>query len=489
MRLCFSATTLFLCIAVLSIVPPASATCPAYTHKDTVFTGSLDTLGDGWFVYGKNGKNGLYKSDLKSFHEDTIPNTSTDQPSWADISDDGKWIVYLTWGTNNHSNIYMITPDGKGKTLIPSTVQLDRGAYPTMVRFYRGSPKGHEIAYQSGYGRIEATSYSAVDTTITVGTERTVVSFPVIDSTSVRSGYSWETAISTGEGLGVWKDQVFLESVIDYTQFSRPGYVTIPDSGNGIATDSNLYMYANQRDLDSTTWGCGSTMSHDGQYCASNAGFIGDSCVPCKNAIVNTYIMDHKGFYVNHFFRLGDPAIDIGTIPQAHGVSINWCPADYRFGLYNQFDFDHENFTNNSEYIALAQIGNGTNTKQALKGVWLVHWPTNTWTMLTPTDNPLGSTGTTYTHPAVFFNAYASVQNPSLSRAFVQTNGSVVKSATMIGRTLILAPGVRSAAIYSPNGRLLWQLHRDQATGTMRVALPASIHSTGCLITKFNYDK
>jgi hypothetical protein len=484
-RASFAATLVYGFILAFNF-PVQAQTCPSYTHLTTI-AGIPDSLPAGWFIYSKSGASGLFKSDLKTFSEQAIPNTNTDQPTWVDISDDGNWIVYLTRSYGSSGQIYLIKSDGTGKTLVPTTVQGT--SYPSMVRFYRGSPFGNEIAYQSGYGRLEATSYTVQGSVVTPGTERIVVSFPVLDSVGSRGklwqGDMWEDGMSVNEGFGIWKDQFFFESWFNQTQYSRPGYVTIPNGGKGVATEEDFFQWSNT--ADTTTWGCGSTMSHEGLYCASNAGFIGSSCVPCKNATVNGYIMDHKGFYVNHFFKLGSPAVDITTIPDANGVSINWCPADYQYGLYNEFDFDHESFTNNSEYIVCAQIGNGTNQKSALKGVWLVYWPTNNWTMLTPASNPLGQAGTTFTHPAAFFTNYSGVKKDQINHSGATP---ALKNRTLAQGTMInLANGVRGVSVYSLAGKMIWQYHRDSSAGAQQIALPQALRAAGCVAMKYSVDK
>jgi hypothetical protein len=270
-------------------------------------------------------------------------------------------------------------------------------------------------------------------------------------------------------------------------QYSLPGYITIPGGGTGTATRTNFFQWANS--IDSSTYGCGHTMSHDGRFCVSNSGYIGSSCVPNKNAVAAGNSMDHKGFYVAPFLRSGSPAIDIMTIPDQHGLSINWCPSTYQYGSYSQVDFGLWSYSNDSGYVIGVQQGNGTNSKPAVKSVWLVHWPTNTWTPLTPSTNPAGASGPTYTYPAVFFTANAGVQKmPYGSSNGDRTPGSA-RTFTSIGSAIDLTRGAHGVAVYSLAGQLLFSFHRDQAGNSQRISLPPSVRNAGCVVTKYEIDR
>lgn len=464
------------CLFVSGAADAVRADCPSYTHH-TAVVGLVDSLPGGWFVFAQSTASGLFKSDLKTYNPVLVPGTGGDSPSFIDISDDGKWIVYLTTSAGGQVSIIMITPTGKGRKQFPVSGQSHMGTtYPTMVRFLNASPKGNEIVYTTGWSTINAYSYTANDSVVTLGSERNVLSFPS------------EDGIVETTGLGAWKDQLLFESMIDNYGISRPGYITIPDNGNGSATDADLYQWANPSGGDTTTFGCGHIMSHDGLYCSSNAGYIGDTCVPCKHATENTYIMDHKGVYITPFLRSGSQGVEITGLPRSKGVSINWCPSDYWYGLYNEFDFDEENFTNNNKYIALAQIGNGTSAMKALKAVWALYWPTNTWTMLTPAGNTKGSAGTTYHFPAIHFTTVSEARNGLIERGN-SLRMPEVHSSTVTGPSIELENGVCGITLYSLAGKTIWQYHRDRSSGVQRVDLPPSARSAGCLVTRFEFDK
>lgn len=455
------------CLLAQGFVGIALAACPSYTHHAAI-TGAVASLPDGWFVFAENGVRGLFKSDLKTYDATVIPGTAQDVPSFIDISDDGKWIVYLS----SQSRIFMITPSGKGRLQIPVSTQ---SGGLTMVRFYNSSPKGNEIVYENGSGSVAAYSYIANDSVVTPGSERKILTI------------SGSDFISSTEGLAAWKDQLLLEMffTIGGNSISRPGYFTIPNNGSGTATEADLYTWNNTPDGDTTVWGCGHTISHDGLYTSSNAGFIGDTCVPCKHAFENGYSMEHKGVYIAHFLRQEDSAIEVTTIPSSpYAVSINWCPSDYWYGLYNEFDFDHENFTNNNQYLAIAQIGDGTSTQNALKGVWVLHWPDNTWTMLTPSTNPMGSAGITYIHPAIHFTAPLEVNRRLDDRANTASQ-TRVRAAAGPFAAIDLGDGVSGVTLYSLSGRELWSYHRSQSIGVQRVTAPSSIR--GCMVSRYEF--
>jgi hypothetical protein len=156
------------------------------------------------------------------------------------------------------------------------------------------------------------------------------------------------------------------------------GFVTIPDNGNGIAGFDDFYQFAAPPPEE--YWGCGQTMSHDGRYCASNSALIGSACV--LNKLHDPDPMDHKGFYVTRFLRsdVAPIAINDQIEDPSYGVSINWCPADYRIGDDVQVDFTNYNFSNSNEYLAGVLKGSVIAQLDFSYGIWTVHWPTNTWT-------------------------------------------------------------------------------------------------------------
>jgi hypothetical protein len=474
-------------IAFLVIAAPSfSQTCPTYTQQ-TAIAGTAANLPDGWMVFSKSGTNGLFKSSIRTYNgTTTIPNTTSDRATWADISDDGQWIVYLV-GASDTSKIYLIKADGTLRTRVPAIVDWEKnGTFPLMPRFFRNSPNGNEIVYVSGGGRIRSTQWTVSGSAVTFSNPRVVFTFPVYDSTT-SNGYEWYGWVSGGEGLGIWKDQMIFESFIPATPTtfppsrSIPGYITIPNNGAGTATRSNFFQWSNS--IDSATYGCGHTMSWDGNYCVSNSGWIGNSCVPSKNATKNGSIMDHKGFYVTHFFRAGTAAFDIMTIPTQHGVSINWCPANYQYGNYGQIDFGLWSFSNDTGYVIGVQQGTGTASQPVVKGIWVVNWPTNTWTMISPTTNT-----TTFLYPALYFPGLSDVKEHKTGMNLQKTMPSMKKGITLHSNVsfITLGKGIHAISIYTMAGKLAWQYQRQIANSTIQISVPRSMQGAGCHVAVFS---
>ncbi len=113
-----------------------------------------------------------------------------------------------------------------------------------------------------------------------------------------------------------------------------------------------------------------------------DSGATGNVCVPSKLTSPPT---DHKGCMVTRFIRVDEPPISIHDIilDPANGVSINWCPSKYRFGTYDEVDFDNYSFANHPEYVIGALKGTKLQQLGMNPGLWFIHWPTNTWTSIT----------------------------------------------------------------------------------------------------------
>jgi hypothetical protein len=80
------------------------AACPTWVKKDQVTTGTLTNAPAGWYVYSRTDMNGLFKSTLKSFSQQQIPNTQNDKPICVEITYDGQWIV-LESTVYSHSHV------------------------------------------------------------------------------------------------------------------------------------------------------------------------------------------------------------------------------------------------------------------------------------------------------------------------------------------------------------------------------------------------
>jgi len=345
-------------LLVTMLIAAAGAQCPSYVHKNNVILGSPSALPDGFFVYGVEKQRGVYKSSIRAFDARVIPNTENDEAQSIEISDDGKWIIYRT----PDAKVYLIGGDGNKKTVVP-VAGADAGL-PTYVGFYRRSPYGGEIFCAVSQGRVDAVRVDFSKGTPAFGAQRTIL------STGGRYFLSdWDLQ------MAVVGDELVIRGG---ERGDRITYYTIPNGGRGTAGTSDQFAWKNDNPPQNS-YGCGITITHDGRQVLFNPGWIGSApCIPNKNC---NPPMDHKGFCITPFRSAGSlPAMTWNENVDAYGTSVNWCPSEYRFGEYYDVDFNQWYFTNNNDYV----IGLLRGDLSPVNGLWMVHWRTNTWTLLSP---------------------------------------------------------------------------------------------------------
>jgi hypothetical protein len=410
-----------------------SQSCPSYTHKEDVQIGNQQDLPEGFFVFDRDTIPGLYKSPLREFRSSLIPNTKNAFPRSISISNNGQWIFYVDSKTNVP---YLIRGNGCYKTIVPTTGVSLRSLCPG--GFYRNSPYGDEIfyvagtqivpAYHAGKQEIHALKVTFTANGPVFGNDRTIA---MLSSLYLNPDYTIGYAVS--------RDQIFGEIgpiLNDSTSIERTGFLTIPGNGTGIATDANIYKWAN--DDYHIVVGCGHTMSFDGQFVLANAGpHFGKPpwCIPTG----------HKGFYVAPFRRDSDPPLDQYTEHLLKfGISLNWCPEQYRIGDY---DFWGWYFTNSNSYVAGRMISRRGNS-----GGWMVDWQNNTWTMLCPPDSNIR------------------IQQPAAYIGAVDTGNLYIDIACQGNDTLINPGNDSSNPVYtvvSPNGG---EIFHGNETCTVKVS-------------------
>ena len=341
--------------------------CPSYTHKGDETYGNQSDLPAGFFVYSyeynpANLVPGLYISNIRNFSPSLIPTTENEFPRSIKISDDGKWILYA--GGDN--NAYVISVDGSKKYQAPLS-----GTQVLTVDFYRNGPNGTEICYTTtDTVRQEIHAIQVrLDSVATFGAIRTIAD--LTGSFRIEPYYP----------ISVAKDQILgaFSLLWQGTYVLRMGFLTIPDAGRGIALPQHMFEWANESGQQ--VWGCNSTMSFDGSLCLYIPGAAGMSgsggamgiCIP----------PEHRGFVVTPFRRVTDSAITVDDHIDKYGLSINWVPAQFNYGLWDQMDFHGWSFGNNNDLA----IGSQTGTLTPVKGAWMVNWKNNVWTQLTPSDS------------------------------------------------------------------------------------------------------
>lgn len=447
---------------------PASAQCPSYTHKDDVIAGTPASLPDGWCVYAKPGTNGIFRTNVRAFAETQVSGTSGHSPTCIEVSPDGAWLVYLDTGSDN---IYVVPSTGGTARTVPADMLMNPVLGPGFTGFRRGMASGLEIFYSAVrwrnpgvYGDTSLlltipVTFSA--SSATFGSVKVVADLP---STMV-----WPNSGS----FAVWKDQIF--GILRYAPnaYTMNGFVTVPTEGAGVARDANIYDFT-----DSPTesyWGCGQTMSHDGLYCASNSRNIGDpNCVPNQES---TPTYDHKGIYITKFLRQGtDPsiAIDAQIMNETYGRSINWCPTAYRRGTYDQCEFTNWSFSNHNEYLIGISKGSRIATYGLSNGLWVLHWPDNTWTQVSPATTTIN-----YDEPALFFTGGIGVVPQPAPRAPARLAQTVRVAST---GAITVPVGTTRLSVYDLGGRSIYTTRHAAGAG-QQLALPERLRSRTVLLT------
>lgn len=338
----------------------AAQTCPPYT-KTVAVRGDLDGLPKGFLVYSYGWKSmvlGMYVSPTAEFEPVLIPHTGKHKPRSLNISDNGNWILYYD---SFEGKTYLIKPDGSYPTEVPTN-----GIVPSVVGFFRNSPYGTEVFYDSRdttEQTLRAVGVSLTDST------------PVFGETRVFADLTGTHVLGTDQNIGVSRDEVFtgIHVVTDQGLIQRTGFLTIPDSGRGIATSENIFQW--QDDSLISMFGCDHDLSQDGTLAVANAGGIGNipgffGCMP----------VSHRGFYITPFRHDTDPPVGIHEHATVYGTSINFCPQEYRYGAWDEVDFRGWHFSNRKEYLTASVSG----TRPPTRSVWIVHWPSNTWTQISP---------------------------------------------------------------------------------------------------------
>lgn len=325
--------------------------CPVAPKLDAVI-GDPSTLPDGYMVFCDQINPGIYVTSLKTWKPVLIG--PADTVYTMSLSDDGKWVLYRY---GSRANIQRI--DGKFKSTIESPNSV------SITGFVRNSPYGNEIFYDNliGHNYLYAVQASLSDSEVNTGTRRVLA----------RIGPYWE--FERYYRLLVCKDQIWgdIHPLINNVPKLRTGFLTIPDSGRGIATAENIYKFKND-DLEEM-WGCNHAMSQDGKYCLAipgNAGETGNFCHCPPPA--------HAGFFITRFYHDHDSAVDLREYVHKYAISLNWCPKQYRLSIWSEVDFANYNFSNNNTYVAATQTG----TISPRKGLWVVDWEKNVWYPVSP---------------------------------------------------------------------------------------------------------
>jgi hypothetical protein len=435
---------------------PATAQCPAYTHKDSLL-GRPALLPDGFFVYGLNNALGLYKSPVRTFTPTLVPNTQNDSARSIEISDDGNWIIYRS---KPAIAAYVIKTDGTKKTAVPMTGVAS--GMPKYVGFYRNSPYGAEVFCYIAKGRVDAMKVDFSSGTPVFSNQRTILQISGTTLTNEIEFMDWQMAVAG--------DQLVIRAG---TGGDRMTYYTIPNGGKGTAGDAHQFYWKNDSPPQNY-YGCSITMSHDGSMVAFNPGWEGNgACVPNKYS--SPAPMDHKGFCITPFRRTGvSPAMTWNENVDVYGTSINWAPNEFRFGQYWEVDFIQWYFANNSDYL----IGVLRGDLSPVKGMWVVEWKTNRWTLVTPRTQEVPAFD-----PAIYLTPTTRVlEAPAQAHVPIRADRLVPWSGVFA-----LNAGMRGAAFYDCQGTKVWECGRGgDVSAPAKITVPQSLHSRIVFVKYFH---
>jgi hypothetical protein len=404
----------------------------------------------------------LFKSSIRHYAPEEIPNTSEDQPRWVQISEDGRWILY----TDHLSRAaYLIRPNGSDKTEVPLPV----GAM--WAQFYRSSPKGIEIYYPLDCANTACNTFlemGAVSVDLSgnipaFGDTRKIVSL-------TNPGPAGITHYMMGEP-SVVADHVFGQyNLIAGDKNTRHVFfLTIPDSGNGTANNAQLWNFSDTV-LDSSMYGCGYTLSPDGAHALWNVGSQGllkaydpyvkadQYCVPNREGD-----KDHKGFVIAPFQRYDAPSMTKHGIVDTHAVSVNWVPEECRVGGSRDVDHPAWKYDKTGKYVIGWQTSYQNQQYCPFWGIFLCKWETNHWILLTPKDEKVR-------FPAVWIGDASEIQIGRSRHIRHIINGSAANISgewfDLNGRKISL-----SAVQYSQSHRPGVYIHRTaEATGKKLIA-------------------
>jgi hypothetical protein len=432
-----------LCAAVLAAIatagPSASravaaaeatetaADSPSWLKRDKVLVGNAGDLPDGFVVYSlgqmqTNGKKsyighlpGVVRSPLREHKPALLPGTENDHEiAHLDISEDGDWLLFSSTPrpsttpeqpmTGEGRRLIVCRVDGTAREEVPVT--RDGAQSLLLSGFYRRSPLGPEIFYSRNPSTIVAVKLDSSEGRPRFGPQRILC-----------AGIAWDNDDSMSVSGNHLHGRL--------GELSR--YVTIPDGGRGVAGPDNLWRFAGK-----TKYGCAVTLSHDGALAVSNPTQL--EKVDRYPAPGQTFPIWHRGFVVLPFKEDHEPPLDIADYYFQHAVSANWVMAAMRPGNH---DYSQWHATNDREYV----IGREISRKPDAFGCWMVHWPTNTWTRLTPPDKlALG--------PAAHFH-----RAPAGKGAAGASSAAPVSSVAPAAPPRIVVDGrlVRAYAVPTPN--------------------------------------
>jgi hypothetical protein len=389
----------FLACAGAVLAATTATTCPSFVHKINI-TQYLDSGAAlpvmGTVVAGAS-NSGLYTSSLTKDAPTLIPNTSGEYTTSTQITEDGQWVLY------NAGGVKLIRIDGQFKTTVPATKPSTSDGSCT---FWWNAPSGKlEVVYRESGDKV----IHSVPVTFSANAA------PTFGTDHILCQFTQQCDFSMGCARNHFLARIEYQPSSGVVNFG-PVMVTLPSNGT-TATEPNEWHPAASAPVPQM--GCMCTISHNGAIACFNTGY--DQWCGC---IANeACLLRHKSFILLPFQEVNAPAVAwTTTLEMTMAISVNWAPKKYLFlsptdstrglnSVTSNFwsDFKDWNYTNDTNYIAgdgdCIAYGNCSLHQDSCAGshmpdsgtIWLVNYPTNTWTMILHLPS-----GVRLSHPAVW---------------------------------------------------------------------------------------
>jgi hypothetical protein len=277
-----------------------------------------------------------------------------------DVSDDGKWIIALRpW-----NQIILVAVDGSSVVEVPGTKDIKwHRDEESFVGFWHSYP-----------GKASA---------IFVGSINTVYAMEV-DLSKPQPTFGPLKVVAQVSGIGAgWMRDMGMAGKHAFGGLGAPySMLTLRPGRDEPAGAADLWTPSGQ-----ARFACGCHLSWDGAYSCHNPGGVAkptplyDKAIPGGGA--------HTGPVILDFREAGSPAVEAGELEISKSASVNWAPREYYSGGH---DWHEWHFTNNRHYLTGRLLWTPKGERQQYKGgIWLLHWPSSTWTQITPAE--LGGKG------------------------------------------------------------------------------------------------
>jgi hypothetical protein len=334
-------------------VCPECADLPAHIKKHAVI-GRQKDLPDGFLVYQETKSGRLMVTPLGRFDPRPVPGIEKVN-SRMDVSDDGKWVV--TYRPRNQP--VLVALDGAGAYDVPhgNEIKWDREE-ESFIGFWHSYPGSGSAIWIASIDKIYAINVDFRGSRPAFGPLR------VIAALQGRLGAGWmrDAAVAGRHAFG---------------GLGAPySMLTLGEGGQGTAGATGLWFPTGQ-----ARFSCGCSMSWDGTLTSHNPGGaqktppLYDKAIPGGGTHTGPIILDFK--------EAKSPVIEAADLEIFRSASVNWAPREY----YSRGHDWHEwHFSNHREYLTCRMLYTPQGQKEPEKGgIWILHWPSNTWTQITPT--------------------------------------------------------------------------------------------------------